>query len=131
METSLDSAVYELTWSAKYTSAYPLDHRPLMVCLQLKEGRQQAPSTPGHDGQQGQGIIQENRKSRKRKNDAAENVKSPQRNKPTRIWAPAAVRSRGTSVKADSSTTMTEEEHWDLQDGDYIVKQSLRAMQRE
>ena len=131
METSSDSAAYELTWSAKYTSTYPLDHRPLMVCLQLKEGRQQAPSTPGHDGQQGQGIIQEDRKSRKRKNDSAGNVKSRQHNKPTRIWAPAAVRSRGTSLKADSSTTTTEEEQWDLQDGDDIVQQSLWAMQQE
>ena len=42
METSSDSAAYELTWSAKYTSTYPLDHSPLMICLQLKEGRQQA-----------------------------------------------------------------------------------------
>ena len=78
METSSDSAAYELSWSAKYTSTYPLDHRPLMVSLQLKGGRQQALSNPGHDGQD-QGIIQEDRKSRKRKNDSAGNVKSRQR----------------------------------------------------
>ena len=101
-----------------------------MVCLQLKEGRQQAQSTPGHNGQD-QGIIQEDRKTRKRKNDSAGNVKSRQRNKPTRIWAPAAVRSRGTSVKADSSTSTTEEDQWDMQDGDDIVQQSLQAMQQE
>ena len=101
-----------------------------MVCLQLKGGRQQAQSTPGHNGQD-QGIIQEDRKTRKRKNYSAGNVKSRQRNKPTRIWAPAAVRSRGTSVKADSSTTTTKEDQWDLQDGDDIVQQSLRAMQQE
>ena len=130
METSSDSAAYELTWSAKYTSTYPLDHRPLTVCLQLKEGRHQAPSTPGHNGQD-QDIIQEDRKSRKRKNDSKGNVKSRQRNKPTRIWAPAAVRSRGTSIKADSSTTTPEEEQWDMQDGNDIVQQSLRAMQQE
>ena len=66
METSSDSAAYELKWSAKYTSTYPLDHRPLMVCLQLKEGRQQASSNPRHN-EQDLCIIQEDRKSRKRK----------------------------------------------------------------
>ena len=130
METSSDSAVYKLTWSAKYTSTYSLDHRPLTVCLQLKEGRQQTLSTPGHN-EQDQGIIQEDRKSRNRKKDSVGNVKSRQRIKPTRIWAPATVRSRGNSVKADSSAITTEEEQWDLQDGDDIVQQSLRAMLQE
>lgn len=133
MATSSDSAAFELAWSAKYTSTYPLDHRPLTVCLHLKEGRQQSPSIPDPNRQeQSVNPIQDDRQSRKRKNPSTDSVKSRRRNKPTRIWAPSSARSRGPSTKVDSSTTTTSEEgEWNLKDGNDIIQQSLRAMQQE
>ena len=131
METSSDNAAYELTWSAKYTSSNPLDHRPLTVCLQLKEGRQHPQPNAGHNDHD-QDIIRDDRKSKKRKNnEPMGSIKSRPRNKPSRIWTPSVVRARGTAAKADSSTAAAEDAQWDLRNGDDIVQQSLRAMQQE
>ena len=132
METSLDSppnATYELAWSAKYTSTTPLEQSPLVISLQLREGRHQADAGPPNDRTPRTGL--EEPRDRKRKCGPPRKVKSRPRARTSRTWAPSVTISRGSNT-SDTPNALESEEQWDLQPGnDDIVQQSLRTMHQE
>lgn len=132
METSLDStpnASYELAWSAKYTAMVPLDQSPVVISVQLREGRHQPDTGPSEDRTQRTGPAEP--MNRKRKCGTPRKVKTRPRARTSRIWTPSTTRSRGSNT-TDTPTALESEEQWNLQNGnDDIVQQSLRTMHQE